>query len=224
MGILNRIKNFFSYSDFKIVRDVAIVKPWENSEYTELFEKSCRRISKERAFVLLEFLESVLELDGDIVEMGVYKGSTAYMLAKRGKGKKLHLFDTFEGTPQMDESYENDSGLRAGQYADTSLEGVKRFLGGFRNEIFFYPGRIPDTFSLLKEKDRWCFVHIHLNLYESTREALEEVYKRTRGGVAVVEDYGLKSCKGVKKAVDEFCERKHVRFVYLPTGQGVILL
>lgn len=194
---------------------------WNEQEYGALFQKANLRISTDRAFSLIELLRHALRLEGELVEMGVYKGSSAYIIADVAKasGKKLTLFDTFAGTP---EHSDEDNVKRAGQYADTSLEGVLGYLSEFAN-IEAHKGFIPETLSVLDGK-RVCFCHIHLNLYESTKNALEYIYERmTLGGIILIEDYGLKTCAGVKKATDLFAAEKNIHPIWLPTGQGMVI-
>ena len=41
-------------------------------------------------------------LNGDLVEVGVYKGATANVICAVKGGRVLHLFDTFDGLPAGD--------------------------------------------------------------------------------------------------------------------------
>jgi O-methyltransferase len=43
------------------------------------------------------------------------------------------------------------------------------------------------------------------------------------GGVMVFDDYGFPSCKGAKKAVDEFFKEKPDIGLYLQTGQYIVI-
>jgi len=203
-------------TDNRVIDDI-----WNSEKFDNLFERANLRISRDRAFLLLELLTHALNLEGDVCEMGVYKGSSAYLIADTIKQstKTLHLFDTFEGTPKHSD---NDNMNREGLYADTSLEGVQEYLGEFKN-LSFHKGFIPDTLQAI-ENTRFCFAHLHLNLFQSTKDAMEFIYPRiNKGGVILIEDYGLCKCAGVKKASDAFCEINNTHTVWLPTGQGMII-
>ena len=194
---------------------------WNDDKYKALFKQAQLRLTPQRAFVLINALQHALVLEGDVIEMGVYKGSSAYIIAHtmQNSGKKLHLFDTFEGTPKHTEK---DNVSREGWYGDTSLEAVGEFLKEF-DFLEFHQGFIPDTFTDLPEQ-KYSFVHIHLNLYESTLCALEYIYeKMSVGGVVMIEDYGLVKCAGVKLAVDNFVEKNNIHVIHLPTSQGMII-
>ena len=196
------------------------------SEENEILFKAAQlRISYERGHLLKEFVRCTENVPGDVAEMGVYKGNSAYVIADVvtgwGNGKKIYLFDTFQGTPATESQCDNHA--RHGQYADTSVHGVMDFLEPFRESVVPVAGLIPGSFAGALPAS-WSFVHVHLNLYQSTRDALEYAFPRlSPGGVILIEDYGLKSCAGVKCAVDEFCLNKGVVVMALPSGQGVII-
>lgn len=207
------------------MNDDYLLKIWENKEYNIFFKDAKLRIASERAFFILECLRNTFNVPGDLIELGVYKGSTAYLIAdfiRRNKTKKkLYLFDTFCGTPA---GCEFDNKKREGLYKDVDLIKVKKFLGEFLDFTIFVEGYIPDTFKEYKNKT-YSFAHIHLNLYQSTIESLNYLYERLNNrGMILVEDYGLKYCAGVRKSVDDFMkEKKQCFFLEIPTGQGLII-
>jgi len=43
------------------------------------------------------------KIHGDLAEVGVYKGGSGKLICKTNTEKVLHLFDTFEGIPKVDE-------------------------------------------------------------------------------------------------------------------------
>jgi hypothetical protein len=170
------------------------------------------------------FLKSISHLEGHIAVMGVYKVSTAYIISYLVKSmklnKKVFLFDTFSGTPSISK---DDNMNRDGFYSDVSLNEVKLFLSEFEDYVIFKQGLIPIVFESM-ENTIFSFIHLHLNLYVSTKSALEYSYdKLTHGGVILISDYGLHNCKGVKKATDEYCHANNINKVYLPTGQCIIM-
>jgi len=200
------------------------ISPWDNKEYKNLFAKAKLRISRKRAFMLLEILNLALKFEGDVAELGVYKGSTAYLIADclslLNRDKKLYLFDTFCGSPL---SSKKDVLQRKGTYVDTSEEKVHAFLKDFDSFLEFRKGLIPESCKGL-EKNIFCFLHVHLNLYESTHCALDFFYPRMSNfGLVLIEDYGLESCGGVRLAVDEFCKDRSIPFIRLTSGQALMV-
>ena len=109
----------------------------------------------------------------------------------------------------------------SGDFADTSLEGVQKVVGT-GDFVHFHKGWIPDTFAGL-EKQKVCFAHIDLDLYQGVLDTLAFVYPRMpTGGVIVCDDYGFASCPGARRAIEEFFADKPEKPLALLTGQAVI--
>lgn len=147
-------------------------------------------------------------LDGDMAEVGVHQGGSAKLICKAKGSKKLHLFDTFEGLPEVkdiDQTFENIRWLETHDFSDTDLDSVKRHLSSFEN-VFFYKGRFPSTSEPIKNS-LFSFVHLDVDLYESTLDSLKFFYPRlVQGGVMISHDYSTLS--GVRKAFDEYFQGK----------------
>lgn len=161
-------------------------------------------VSKNRCFMLYQLLRYASNLDGDIAEVGIYKGGTIKLIAKAVPYKNVYLFDTFSGMPAM--TTETDF-HKAKDFNDTSLSSVKSLLKDCSN-LTFCKGLFPDTASPIKDK-KFSLVHIDVDLYKSVKDCLEFFYSRlVRGGVIVIDDYESWACPGVKKAVSEFLADK----------------
>ena len=133
---------------------------------------------------------------GEIWECGVYKGGTANALA--GFGRTLRLFDTFEGMPEVSE-YDNFH--RKGDFKAGVPDIPKAHI---------YKGFIPDTFLGLSGAEIG-FAHIDVDIYQSVKDCIEFILPRlVKGGIMVFDDYGFKTCKGAKKAVDELIKVKRL--------------
>jgi O-methyltransferase len=188
----------------------------------EVMEKTFLNANK--LFMLYQFARGTISLDGDISELGVYKGGTAKLLARvsnKYTTKKVFLFDTFEGLPQPDPT--KDIYYQKGDMSDTDINEVKNYMSDCQN-IVFYKGLFSDT--LCNVSDRiFSMVHIDCDLYSSTFQACEFFYPRlVQGGVMIFDDYGFISCVGAKKAVDEFFSKPGRDFpVCLPSGQCVVI-
>ncbi len=68
---------------------------------------------------------------GDFAELGVYKGESAKIIHLMDPSRTFHLYDTFEGFKEEDLKEETGeaASYTTKNFADTSLEAVKRFLG-----------------------------------------------------------------------------------------------
>jgi O-methyltransferase len=161
-----------------------------------------------------------LGIPGDVVECGVYKGGSARLLSTIFKEKKIFLFDSFHGMEEDDKT--EDGFHRMGDFGDTSLEEVRRYLSDKSNCMFF-PGWIPESTNFLKNES-FCFAHLDLDLYQSTKSAIEIFWPRiSLGGVLVVDDWEWKHCPGVKKAVIEYFGEDLSRYGF-QSHLGVCLL
>jgi hypothetical protein len=153
-----------------------------------------------KCFFLYTLVKSVQDREGEMAEIGVYKGGTGKLIAKANPRKTVHLFDTFTGLPEM--TFNLDK-LNTGTFSETSLAQVSDFLKDCPN-VVIRPGTFPNTGKGLEDK-KFCFVHIDTDNYQSIAECLKFFYPlMVVGGVMVIDDYEWFDCPGVKKAIDEF--------------------
>jgi hypothetical protein len=155
-------------------------------------------------------------LPGDFAEVGVYKGATAKLICSVKLNRDLHLFDTFQGLPAV---VKEDHHYAEGMFA-ADVTKVRQRLSGFPG-VRFYPGFFPATATPVAER-RFAFVHLDVDLYQSTRDALAFFYPRlTPGGIILSHDHP--TGEGVRKAFAEFLENKPEKVIQLPLGQGMII-
>jgi len=158
------------------------------------------------------------KIKGDIAEVGTYKGGSSKIICEAKGRKTLHLFDTFEGLPELSKLYDTRL-VQKGDYAASLIE-IKRYLKGFKG-VHFYKGLFPSTSGPVKNK-KFSFVNLDVDIYESTLSGLRFFYPRmTRGGIIISHDYT--SFRGVKKAVDEFFEDRVEPVVELSGTQCLIV-
>ena len=55
------------------------------------------------AYYIFMAVKRTQKVPGDIAEVGVYKGGSAKIICSAKGDKSLHLFDTFEGLPKVDD-------------------------------------------------------------------------------------------------------------------------
>jgi hypothetical protein len=163
-------------------------------------------------------------LDGDLAELGAYKGHTATLLAAMARklGKTAYVLDTFEGFNKGDLKG-IDSAAKAGVFGDTSLEAVRTLVG--EGNTRFVKGYFPETASQLPAEGRYCLVHIDCDLYAPIKSALEYFYPRmVPGGFLIIHDYSSLYWSGAEKAVDEFFADKIEPVVPLPDSAGSVVV
>jgi hypothetical protein len=99
-----------------------------------------------------------------------------------------------------------------------SLEDVQRYLTGL--PCRFYKGFFPGSATSL-EPGNFSFVHLDVDLYESTLAGLEFFYPRmSRGAILISHDY--QSAAGVDKAFAEFFADKPEAVVPLSGYQCLV--
>ncbi len=87
-----------------------------------------------------------------------------------------------------------------------------------------YKGWIPERFEEVADI-RFCFLHIDVDIYQPTRDALRFFYERMNpGGLILFDDYGYTTAPGERLAVDEFFADKPEEPILLPTGQAFVLM
>lgn len=156
---------------------------------------------------LAQFTLQTNLIEGDIAEIGVYKGGTAYLMAKCSQ-KSLFLFDTFKGMPKVS----SHDLHHEGDFADTSLQEVGRFVSSARTnskDIHFVEGVFPQSAPKIVEDRQFSLVHIDVDIYQSVKDCLEYFYPRMiKGGIIVLDDVLEPNCPGAKRAFEEFMQGK----------------
>ena len=202
--------------------NVRVIRPmplWDTDErFVRIMgEITYSLVDRTRCYMLYQFALEAFQCEGEVAEIGVYRGGTARLLAKalEGSGKRVHLFDTFEGMPSTDPSKDAH---RQGDFSDTSLASVQQNLAGCEN-VFFYPGYFPATSPPI-EGSVFSLAHIDVDIYRSVLDCCAFFYPRmVPGGKIVFDDYGYETCPGAKLAVDEFFRGTPEKPFYLPSGQ-----
>ena len=134
---------------------------------------------------------------GSFVEVGVYKGGSAYELAKvaREQCRPLYLYDTFTGIPYYDK--ESGDSHRIGDFNDTSADAVRNLIP----DAIVIPGIFPDSMHLFNPGPV-AFAHIDADQYQSIKESISALWPiMVDGGVMLFDDY--KCLDGATLAVHE---------------------
>ena len=163
-------------------------------------------------------VKSTEEIKGVLAEVGVFKGGSAKIICEAKGRRALHLFDTFEGMPEVS-GY--DASYRKGQFKAT-LGSVKDFLKGYPN-VHFHKGVFPENTKLLRNK-KFAFVNLDVDIYESTLNCIKFFYPRmSKGGIIISHDYNYPEAPGVKKAFGEFFKGKPEPIIELTGSQCMVM-
>lgn len=147
-------------------------------------------------------------VEGDFVELGVFRGGTAKLLSLvmnwKKSNKTLHLYDSFEGLPELTDEDEpsGEKCFKKGVFK-VPQQQLSQTMGSLSN-YFVYPGWFSETIPS-KLPDKICYAHLDGDLYSSILESLEGVYPRlSSGAICVIDDYDNAGLPGVNQAVSEF--------------------
>ena len=149
---------------------------------------------------------------GDFIETGVWKGGTTIFMRGllRAYGitdRKVYVADSFEGVPPPNSARypdDRDSNFHLWPDLAVDLESVKgnfSRLGLLDDQVEFVKGWFRDSLPALRGH-QWAVVRLDGDLYESTTDALENLYDGlAAGGWLIVDDYEIAACR---KAVTDF--------------------
>ena len=154
---------------------------------------------------------------GAYAEVGVFRGASAKIISEVKEETPLYLFDTFEGLPNQIDV--RDGGLKKGMFTASEKE-VRDRLSKYP-AIKIYPGLFPETGHFIKDV-RFSFVHLDVDLYNVTKQALEFFYPRMLpGGRILSHDYG--ELEGVWTAFNEFMADKPEKLLPMEMTQVMII-
>ena len=207
----------------------ATYAPWKvDSEFQEVYKMLPTRsvaLGEVQLYDLWNAVKSVKKIDGDIMEVGVWRGTSLALLGyasqKYSPNKKIHGFDTFSGVALASE---NDPLYVGGEHADTSEKIVRDVLAGANvTNAELHIGIYPmDTSE--KTPQKISLAHIDVDTYDSTILSLERLWGNASIGARIVcTDYGSCTATGVPPAVEKFVnDHDNAILVYSIGGSGIV--
>jgi len=197
------------------------------------FQIYTRRVYLKRFVCHYELFRNIINIPGDIVELGVYRGATlltwAHLLEIRNMGdraKKVVGFENFSGFTELDlkdgvEDYKYDKklhGCSGSRFKSQLLDiidifNADRFIP-YKERIELVEGDIEQTIPEYVENNpgmRISLLNIDCDTYRPSKVALETLWPLiTKGGIVVLDEYSIRPWEGESRAVDEFFEDKAV--------------
>lgn len=140
-------------------------------------------------------------LQGSMAEVGTYEGATAKLICTAKQNRRFFGFDTFEGLPetQAHDTSHGQTFFRKNKYT-AGYEHVQAYLSGFTG-VQLVKGLFPASGKCV-ENERFSFVHLDMDLYQGTKDALEFFWPRlVEHGLVVIHD---SHTGGVSQAIREF--------------------
>jgi O-methyltransferase len=231
LGILLPIlrRRTFRTGKYTAVFPTASYAPWlMDQEFTQVWERVRKRtlVDVYCAYELWQLVRETGHLEGDIIEVGVWRGGSGAVIARSaevaGSGSRVFLCDTFEGVVKASQA---DSYYRGGEHGDTSRGTVERSLSelGLENAVVVQ-GVVPDDLPPELSANRFRLCHIDVDVYESARDVLEWVWPRIPlGGIAVFDDFAFANVDGITRLVEEFRGRPDGLVVHNLNGHALII-
>ena len=157
------------------------------------------------------------KVEGDLAEVGVFRGGSARIICAAKGARPLHLFDTFTGLPRVGEV--DRPFFHEGQYA-APLQEVERYLAEFP-AVFYHEGVFPEAAGPVAGK-KFAFVHLDVDTYESTLACLKFFFPRMHpGGILISHDYS--QVPGVQRAFKDFLAAKSEPLIELLGSQCLLV-
>jgi len=183
-----------------------------------------------RCYELWQLVHKMYTLDPNaaILEVGVWRGGTAGIMAKQLSILKakatLYVADTFTGVAKASDK---DSFYSGGEHNDTSqqiVEDVLKNKSQYQNYKIL-KGIFPDdTAHEISTTEQFGLCHIDVDVYDSAKDILEWVWdKMIIGGIVVFDDYGFHSCTGVTKLVEEYRYLADRQIIHNLNGHAVMI-
>ncbi|MDD6055294.1 MAG: TylF/MycF/NovP-related O-methyltransferase [Helicobacter sp.] len=189
---------------------------YENGFYTLAND---RRFGK--FFAHYELYKRIVDLPGNIVECGIFKGNSFFRFAhfrnilETQHSRKIIGFDVFGDFPQT--NFTDDKALREAFINEAGeaigLDEMHKVLE-YKNITNYelYKGDICETLPEFKAKNpqnKIAFLHIDTDIYEPCVSILDNLFSQmVRGGIIAFDDYG--TFAGETKAVDDFFKDKNI--------------
>lgn len=169
-----------------------------------------------------ELYKSICDLPGQVVECGVFKGTSLIRFAtfraalEHTWSRQIIGFDAFGSFPvpgdEEDQEWvrefeeEAGEGISRGEldsvFASKGFENYRLVEGDIRETVPEYLEHHPEL--------KIALLHIDVDVGDASRTILEHLYSRVvGGGVVVLDDYG--TVAGETRAVDEFFDGRNVR-------------
>lgn len=201
-------------------------------ELVRNFQIYTRRVFIKRFLAHYELFRKTINLPGDIVELGVYRGLSlmtwANFLEIRNVGdraKQVIGFDNWKGFTSFhvkdgsEDARVNKvaNGYDSSAFRDILVDAIKiydqdRFIP-YKPRIILIDGDIELTVPRFCEENsglRISLLHVDCDMYIPTSIALETLWPRVvKGGVVIFDDYGIRPWEGESTAVDEFFSDKN---------------
>lgn len=187
--------------------------------YAQVRESTC--IDRYRCYELWALAKQINGIEGDILEVGVWKGGSGSIIAKAQPNKKIFLADTFAGVVKAGP---NDPCYKNNEHADTTESEVISLMKQLDIENYeILSGIYPDETGRNGPK-KISLLHCDVDVYESSKDIIDYCLPMlSLGSIIVFDDYGFFGCEGVTKYCDELRSNKSFHFIHNLNGHAIFI-
>lgn len=177
-----------------------------------------------RCYELWSLAQQMDSVEGDILEVGVWRGGTGALLAeavRKYSGKRVFLADTFGGVVKAGK---HDTRYSGGEHADTSPQIVENLLSTLSlSNVEILRGVFPED-TAHHVTGKIAMLHCDVDVYLSAKDVVEWCSSRLSvGGAIVFDDYGFSGCEGVTRYCEELKLVQGYRFIYNLNGHALFI-
>jgi hypothetical protein len=204
----------------QVAKDVGFENLFEIADQFGLYS-GIQTIAKSLA--VYELVKQTLDVPGNIVEFGCWKGSNLLLMAKVLKllqpntMKEVFAFDSFEGLQTFTKKDNVDGGKLRGAYKGNE-KILREFIKLYEMEhwVHLIKGDATKTIKKFDKENSHMlisFAYIDFDLYTPTQEALKFLNKRLSvGGLIAFDEALLPEWEGEGRAMVEFLEENEGRY------------
>lgn len=190
-----------------------------------------RRQDLKRFVSHLEIFKKILKVPGDIIEFGVFRGTSLMTFANLletysigSRTKRVFGFDNWKGFQSFDKKdgvsikklAKKLKNYSPEKYFNELQDAIKIFdsdrFVGWKKRVTLIEGPVETTLKKFLKKNpgiRFSLVHFDMDLYKPTKIALNLIWDRVcKGGMILFDEYSIENYPGETKAVDEFLKNK----------------
>jgi O-methyltransferase len=217
--------------EYEVVLPLATYSPWNldqafKAAYAQV--EIATLVDKYRCFELWRLVEQSAKLEtGALIEIGVWRGGTAALIATQarrlGLCDKVYACDTFSGVVKAGDE---DPDYVGGEHADTSRRLVEElFYTTLKlNNIEILTGVFPEETGGIVENLKFRFCHIDVDVYQSAKDVAEWIWPRlVPGGMIVYDDYGWDTTPGIARYVDGQLPLKDRIVLHNLNGHAIVI-
>src|SRR5215475_678440 len=203
-------------------------RPWfADSDFCKLYEhvRGSTLVDIYRCWELWTVIPQLIGLaPGMILEVGVWRGGTAAILAVAGKRagmlQPIYLCDTFAGVVKAGPQ---DGFYKGGEHADASRRQVEELLRSVNITATILEGVFPDDTADQLEHQAVRFIHVDVDYYQSAKDIVTWAWPRlVPGGILVFDDFGFRLCNGIVRLINE-CYRSDSLILHNLNGHALIV-